>query len=227
MHPRHHILLVCAFMGLLTSFVRAESEDANSQFLEVYGDCDRAEKLEHAGDRAQALRLYKEASHILESIAAHSPNWNPSVVNFRKKKTADAIARLSAGGGADLAQPSGGVEPQLPTDDTPLPVIPQDTPPTAKPKRGAVTDGGDPIKAIQDELKQLKDENARQKSELDKLRQEREQLKKQAEDAEKAKTQSLEQQAILQTRADAAEDALNKAKKGNSADKDAVKRLQV
>ena len=53
-------------MAILTPVIRAESgEDVNSLFLEVYGDYDKAEKLEHSGNRPAALQLYKEAARIL------------------------------------------------------------------------------------------------------------------------------------------------------------------
>ncbi|XHR29440.1 MAG: tetratricopeptide repeat protein [Chthoniobacteraceae bacterium] len=72
----------------------AESSDPDQIFLSAYMSCQAAEKLESQGNFKAALAKYRFAGSVLDQLEARTPGWNPPVLQFRKKKIADAITNL-------------------------------------------------------------------------------------------------------------------------------------
>ncbi len=65
------------------------------EFLAAYSECQKAEKAEAAGDFHTALQEYKRAAQLIEHVAQQAPQWKPSIIEFRRKRTSEAISRLS------------------------------------------------------------------------------------------------------------------------------------
>src|SRR4051812_39626605 len=129
-------LLLLGVLSILTPELRAQNagESAADRFLNGYQLFQKAESLEGNRDYAGALRALKEALKILDDITAQDKTWNSGIVEYRRKRIVEAIARLEpkvagsgSGGGGDTIpgvpglpspEPAGGV---LPPDDLILP----------------------------------------------------------------------------------------------------------
>jgi hypothetical protein len=87
--------LACAFVCLWSTAGFAQSvTDQADNYLGAYRAFQKGGELETAGDRAEALRSFQEAARRLEEIRKAAPGWQPSIIEFREKKTANAISRL-------------------------------------------------------------------------------------------------------------------------------------
>ena len=85
------VLLLAA--GTLT--VRAQ-QNADSQYLNLYGAIQQADDLAGSGDLRQALAKYTELQAQLHQFQNAFPNWNPGIVTFRLKYLDDKISGLTA-----------------------------------------------------------------------------------------------------------------------------------
>jgi Flp pilus assembly protein TadD len=74
-----------------SSGVTADSSDL---FLNAYMANEEGQKLESAGDTTKALEKYRYAASLLDQITRNDPKWQPVVVDYRKKRISDNIARL-------------------------------------------------------------------------------------------------------------------------------------
>lgn len=79
----------------MNSALYAASSDAPGDFLNAYSDFQKAEKQEAGGDVRGALNSYRDTLKILDHITATAPNWNPSIVDYRRKRTTEAISKLA------------------------------------------------------------------------------------------------------------------------------------
>ena len=86
--------LVASVCLALAPLGRAESGDPGEVFLSAYMSAQQAEKLESQGSFKAALTKYRFAGSVLDQLQQRSPDWNPLVLEFRKKKVADAIQKL-------------------------------------------------------------------------------------------------------------------------------------
>lgn len=87
------LLLVLLSCLLLASSVWAQADPA-SEFFAAYQEFQRAEKLEREGRGLDALAKFRYVSTELSQIKTQSPSWQPMIVDFRLKKTQEAIQRL-------------------------------------------------------------------------------------------------------------------------------------
>src|SRR5438067_12988070 len=87
------ILIFGLEMGVQTS-VRGESTDPSELFLSAYMAVQQGEKLERDGKFALALKKYKSAAVVLDQVHAKYPNWQPLIVDYRKKRTTENIAKI-------------------------------------------------------------------------------------------------------------------------------------
>ncbi len=85
------VLLLAA--GMLTA--RAQ-QNADSQYLNLYGAIQQADDLVGFGDLHQALAKYTELKAQLHQFQNAFPNWNPGIVTFRLKYLDDKISWLTA-----------------------------------------------------------------------------------------------------------------------------------
>ncbi len=106
---------------LLASTLQADPSDT---FLKAYMAVQTGDRLEEEGKLADALSKYRVAAELLDEISRENPEWQPHVLQYRKRKTSEGIARLTAklGDAAPPSQPalpfesSYGLEPPLPAE---------------------------------------------------------------------------------------------------------------
>ncbi len=125
-HPLILLSVLCAVAWASLSFTpcaRAES-DPSEIFLNAYMSVQQAEKLEGNGNYQAALTKYRYAGSLLDQLHERNPQWQALVVAYRKKKTAEAIAKLerwiaaeqpasTAIPDAPAPTPGGGLDPGL------------------------------------------------------------------------------------------------------------------
>ena len=118
------LLLLPLITGLLLpSVVRAQDNDPAGQFFAAYQEFQRAEKLEREGRTKDAAAKFRFVATQLGQIKSQSPDWQPMVVDFRLKKTQEALVRLQgAASPATLGPPPDLAD--LPPDETLPPVQP-------------------------------------------------------------------------------------------------------
>lgn len=114
-------LLVLSGLLLLPSGVAAqepEVEERAERYLDAYMMSNEGERLEKDGNLPEAMRKFREASQIFDSLAQAHPGWQPEVIGMRRRKVADSLLRVQ------------GVMQRSPVATAPVPGV------------AAVTDGG-------------------------------------------------------------------------------------
>jgi hypothetical protein len=88
-------LSLVVLLGLLTTraLPGQEVEDPSEVFLKAFTSVQQGEKLEKDGSYKFALSKYRFAASLLEQIQQRNPNWQPLIVQYRTRKTAEAISR--------------------------------------------------------------------------------------------------------------------------------------
>lgn len=110
-----------ALVVALTPGLSAQDDPAG-QFFAAYQEYQRAERLEREGRNEDAIAKFRFVAAQLGQIKSQNPDWQPLVVDFRLRKTQEAVLRLEG----SLASPTLGPPPDLastePEDDTLPPV---------------------------------------------------------------------------------------------------------
>jgi tetratricopeptide (TPR) repeat protein len=71
-----------------------DTADSSDLFLNAYMANEQGEKFENAGDASKALEKYRYAASLLDQISRDDPKWQPIVIEYRKKRVSENIARL-------------------------------------------------------------------------------------------------------------------------------------
>ena len=104
------VLLLLACLALVAPSLRAQSTDPGDLFVSAYMAVQAGDKAEAAGNFREANSKYRYAAQILNQISDKFPSWQPSIVDYRKKRTAEAVGRIQEKvgryGGAKGATPS-------------------------------------------------------------------------------------------------------------------------
>ncbi|MGV3531782.1 MAG: tetratricopeptide repeat protein [Chthoniobacteraceae bacterium] len=237
--------ILCASIALAIAPVRAQNApDPSESFLTAFTAYQKGERSEAANNLRGALQAYQEAAGMLDQISKQSPTWNPSIVEFRRKRTADAIRKLQdmiakqgpAAAPTPAMQPAQngnfdeGLEPPLPGEDGLIPVFPSGPDAMEAGAEEEVSGGpvsNDPIRQIQMRMDRLQRDLIASRDALDRVTREKEELAQQLEESTSARQQSEEKQKVLQQRADNAESALMTALSEGAAEADTVKILQA
>ncbi|MHA3773953.1 tetratricopeptide repeat protein [Verrucomicrobiota bacterium sgz303538] len=249
MRPKYLPLILCASIALSIAPAHAQVvNDPSESFLSAFSAFQRAEKIESSGNGQAALAAYKEAARVLEQISARWPQWNPAIVEFRKKRTADAILkvqeRMARGGDGTAIVPNDaiagagggdirGIEPELPGNEglIPEPMPEPESRPSIAARPPAANSGasvsGNPIQQIQDEMNRLNGELTETKRILDGIRKEKEDLAHQLAESQAANQKGDQQVKIIKNRADIAEAALLKALSEGQKESETVKKLTI
>lgn len=117
-----------ATSGLAPLFAQA---DPSAEFFAAYQEYQRAERLEREGRNADAAAKFRYVAAQLAQIKGQNPDWQPLVVDFRLRKTQEAVLRLEG----SLSSPTLGPPPDLvAAEDDALP-------PVQPPRRDAAPSG--------------------------------------------------------------------------------------
>lgn len=112
-------MLIASF-AMLHSTLAEGPQDPSDLFLKAFQDFQTAERLEREAQPRDALAKYRSAKEFLDGINKIDPEWQPLVVEYRSKKTQEAIARLEVQV-ANLPPATEGPEGPLPTQDVDKP----------------------------------------------------------------------------------------------------------
>jgi len=115
---RFFLLAVFLVPALLAS--SAAQDDPSAAFFSAYQEFQRAERLEREGRNDDAIAKFRFVAAQLSQIKSENPDWQPLVVDFRLRRTQEAVLRLEG----SLASPTLGPPPDLiMVDDDDLPPI--------------------------------------------------------------------------------------------------------
>lgn len=104
--------------------------DPSELFLKAFTAVQQGEKLETDGRLKPALAKYRFAASVLEQVGQNHPNWQPLIVSYRLRKTAENIHQLEQkiylqpannGGISVSGATPDGEDADLPREDDPLP----------------------------------------------------------------------------------------------------------
>jgi Flp pilus assembly protein TadD len=142
------LLLAVAAPGQL----HAQAADTSDLFLNAYMANEQGQQLESSGDTQRALAKYKYAASLLDQITRDDPQWQPLVVDYRKKKVAENIVRLQQQPGETTPTQPGANPPidgQLPQKE----LQPNDM--TGGNQAPPATNDNNPPTAVREQLDQL------------------------------------------------------------------------
>ena len=71
--------------------------DSSEQFLSAYQSYQQGENLERTGNTSEAINKYRFAESLLLAISKSDPTWQKPVIEYRLKKTHEALLRLQQG----------------------------------------------------------------------------------------------------------------------------------
>ncbi len=108
-------LLLLPVLAIFLSTGQAHAqEDSSSEFFSAYQEFQRAEKLEREGRTKDAIAKFRYVASQLGQLKSRHPDWQPLVVDFRLKKTQEAILRLEGAlGSSTLSSSTLGPPPDL------------------------------------------------------------------------------------------------------------------
>ena len=118
------LLVVCAAVPA------AAQDDPAGAFFSAYQEYQRAERLEREGRNEDAVAKFRYVATQLGQLKSQNPDWQPLVVDFRLRKTQEAIVRLEG----SLDSSTLGPPPDLATateDEDVLPPVQQQPRPAA------------------------------------------------------------------------------------------------
>ena len=227
---RQFVLLVIACLLVAAHSTFAQSSDPGDLFVSAYMSVQAGEKAEQAGNFKEAVSKFRYAAQVLEQISSRHPTWQPSIIDYRKKRTAEAITRMqdkgSGSGTAPAATavappsappaPGRNILPGLPDDILPsTPVAPttrRSTP--VEPDLPAST----PARELEQRMEKLQKELEKVRAEAMRAERERGELAAQLQQSTAAREAATKKEAELAKRSAAAEAALAKARQDGSSD---------
>lgn len=186
---RHTLLvLTIATFGLFAPLAHAQTAlDPSETFFNGYKSVKAAEELENQQRFGDALAKYRYAGSLFDQLHEQHPQWQMLIVDYRRKRTAEAISRLEgrinldhAGQGEVIGKGGAGYEPSAVTglvDSNNVPVPPEAVSLSALP--GGET-GGDMIDQaamqIRQQMATLRNDLEKARTQLDAVQSERARL---------------------------------------------------
>lgn len=107
------IAALACLMGARPLAAQDNTEDPSETYLKAFTSVQQGEKLEKDGSYKFAVSKFRFAASLLEQIQQRNPNWQPLIVQYRTRKTAEAIARAEGRLVLDKT-PAGATEPPAP-----------------------------------------------------------------------------------------------------------------
>ena len=136
----------------------SQAADTSDLFLNAYMANEQGQQLEGSGDTEKALSKYRYAASLLDQISHDDPQWQPLVVDYRKKKVSENIARLQQQLGTQdtVPQPTAApIDGELPQKDNNPPLettTPEPVPPPATAGEGGMN------QQVRDQLEELQND---------------------------------------------------------------------
>ena len=215
--------IVCVFV-LGTPPALLAADDPSEQFLDAYMVVQQAEKLEQSGKLRAALSKYKSAANTLDQIHDKAPTWQPVIVDYRKKKTADSILVLEQKLASESPSTAGG-------NDGPLPTGLEPALPTREPGVTTSASLGDLVanatREIQRQIEKVQRDLRDAKSELQSARREKEELAEKLDNTLKQLSQTRINEAEIKARLSQAQGALAEVQSGTAKDSAGKKAIEV
>ena len=202
--PRHLIALLCWIAAVGLTPLQAQSEDPSELYVTVWRALQEGEKLEGSGQFKEALARYRFAGSVLDQLHEKAPEFQPLIVEFRKRKTSEAIQKLEqkiALSPEEPTKPADGQEP-LPESGPNL------TSPAAQPSGDEIADA---TRKILDRISELQEELKQSKKQVSSLQNEKETVAKRLNDTIRELDKSKASEIELQSRQAETEEALKKA----------------
>jgi tetratricopeptide (TPR) repeat protein len=159
---RRTIAIICFLVGIAAGplGLRAQGVDsAQQEFVDAFLGVRKGEDQERAGDMKGALASYRLAANKLSRIKQEAPNWQTDLVDFRLKRTMEAVDRIQSklGGSGPGVVGDAGLLPPLPLEDP----LKSDTvaPVPAAPSKHAspltIQPGQDPLDVVKQRIAEL------------------------------------------------------------------------
>lgn len=245
---RQLALSVLACVAFALHSIHAQSSDPGDLFVSAYMAVQAGEKAEQAGNLKEAISKFRYAAQMLDQISEKNPAWQPSIIDYRKKRTAEAIGRVQdrvAQVGGAKGQPGTAVAPPAAPATTainPLPGLPDEilptTPPTTNQRRPAPTvpdrrpvepdlPASTPAKEMEQRLARMQKELEKVKAEAARAEKEKTELAAQLAQATAARQAADKKQTDLAQRSAATEAALAKAKQSGQSESAETKQLSA
>jgi tetratricopeptide (TPR) repeat protein len=224
------LIVLLALQILAVPLVQAESGDPSELFLNAYMSVQKGEKLEQDGKLKLALQKYRYAASLLEQIHQRDPDWQPLIVEYRKKKTSDAIGKLEK---KIAVEGPGSTREDTPPPENPGP-LPNldDNAPSVSVNPGAATDsdGSDPF---ENATKEIRAKFRRVQQELNETRQKYADVQREKEEIAAKLEDSIKQidllrvnETQLKSQLQQAQDAYKNALTDRTQDTDGQKQLK-
>lgn len=134
-------IALALFLGLFPAGgLRAQSADPSAEFFAAYQEFQRAERLEREGRTKDAAAKFRYVATQLGQVKSQNPDWQPMVVDFRLKKTQEALVRLEGAAAPTTLGPPPDLA-ELPGDENLPPVQPARVGPPPGPTISISADG--------------------------------------------------------------------------------------
>lgn len=121
---RFSLPVLALFLALWLSGATSLFADASDDFLKAYMEAQQAEKYEKQNRLPDSLKSLESAVRMLEAVKHDSPDWQPLVVDYRIRKTMEALTRVRERVGVIASS----------TPVTPAPASPAETADTPDPR---------------------------------------------------------------------------------------------
>src|SRR5438132_12895276 len=97
--------LLLAGLLLVATSAQAQSDDSSETFLKAYMTAQQGEKLERDNQFTRALAKYRSAGSLHEELNKTHSDWQPAIVEYRRRKVSESILRVQSKSGTqqDLA----------------------------------------------------------------------------------------------------------------------------
>ena len=89
---KHFLAVALSLLGLLTT-ARAQ-QLADEKFIAIYSLIEAADKSASGGQTQEGLTGYADAQAQLEKFNRFFPDWNPTIINYRRAYLARKITEL-------------------------------------------------------------------------------------------------------------------------------------
>lgn len=129
------VFMVVTIFGLWAVAPLAAQDGVAGNFFTAYQEFQRGERLEREGLNEDAIAKFRYVAAQLGQLKAKNPDWQPLVVDFRLRKTREAIVRLEG----SLSDPTLGPPPDLASMDSSEDMLPPVRPPRRDGKFSAPT----------------------------------------------------------------------------------------